>query len=267
MALHLLSSQAYALFSLEGGLTSPHLLSALVAPEWTLEGNFSFDISAGLKSDGKSVFQLIWDNSPTSASIAAESQLSSVSPKVSLFQLDLTRYGLGTAYFTPQVGKRGQTISFGGQQYMPFPVEAAGFEWNSQGQFPRPRMTVGLGDLVHGDGGKSFSLMQSLLMSGDDLVGCEVRRIMTHAKFLDDGELPTAEATYPVEVWRIERKVRENKHLVEFELASFLDNENARLPGRQMMRNGCYFIYRWWDDEKGWQIDQHAPCPYMGKVV
>lgn len=124
-------------------------------------------------------------------------------------------------------------------------------------------MLVGLGDIVQADRGVAFSLMRSLLIEGDDLVGCEVKRIVTHARFLDDGEMPTADAMYTPEIWRIERKVRENRTLVEFELASFLDNENARLPGRQMLRNGCYFVYRWWADGR-WNVDEHYPCRYTG---
>jgi lambda family phage minor tail protein L len=93
-------------------------------------------------------------------------------------------------------------------------------------------------------------------------VGAKVTRITTYRKFLDDQ--PTADPTsyWEPDIWRIERKVVQTPQLVEWELASILDQEGRRLPGRHMLRDACPWIYRRW---AGTGFDYStATCPYTG---
>ena len=46
---------------------------------------------------------------------------------------------------------------------------------------------------------------------------------------------PDASATFPSEIYYISRKARENREMVEFELAASFDLDGVRLPKRQVL--------------------------------
>jgi len=65
---------------------------------------------------------------------------------------------------------------------------------------------------------------------------------------------PTADpnARMPDDVFYIDRKVQENRDIIQWELASALDLANVRIPKRQVIANLCQWVYR------------SAECSYSG---
>ena len=56
----------------------------------------------------------------------------------------------------------------------------------------------------------------------------------------------------PDEIWYIDRKVLENRYVIQFELASAMDLNGVRLPYREVIQNACVWKYR------------SAECGYTG---
>lgn len=220
------------------------VLSAPLIAEIQLAADFEF-----------STWSLFIHNAVQSAKINALSQELVAENIVTLFELDLTRYNAGIARFVPDVTENRQAIRWGGHTYYPMPVSATGFERKSGGTASRPTLSVS----------NVSNLFSGLIREAKDIVGCEIRRYRTFRRFLDDGAEPSTTDCFPVEIWRIERKARQNKLTVDFELANILDQEGSKIPKRQILRDYCSYIYRLWDEEKGeWSIDAFDPCPYAG---
>ena len=57
---------------------------------------------------------------------------------------------------------------------------------------------------------------------------------------------------FPDDLWYVERKVSENRYIIEWELASAFDLQGVMLPGRQIIQNSCAWKYR------------SAECGYTG---
>ena len=134
-------------------------------------------------------------NATQSARISALSQELATENIVALFQLDLSRFNGGVAYFANDTGLNGQPIRWGGQAYYPTGVEATGFERKAGGTAPRPTLRLA----------NVNQLITSLILEGQDLTGCEVRRYRTFRRFLDDGAEPSTSDHFPVEIYRVER--------------------------------------------------------------
>jgi len=91
----------------------------------------------------------------------------------------------------------------------------------------------------------------ALILSYQDLVGAKVTRKRTLLKYLDavnfaSGANPTADpsAEFADDVYFIDRKSRETRDVVEFELAAAFDLEGVSLPRRQIVQNVCPWQYR-----------------------
>lgn len=143
-------------------------------------------------------------------------------------------------------------LAFQGQIYEPIPVQISGIAWSGRGPAPRPRVKVA----------NIGGTLTDLVATYGDLVGAKITRITTYRKFLDDQ--PTADPTayWEPDIWRVERKVAHTPQMIEWELASVLDQEGRRLPGRYMLRDACPWIYRRWT---GTGFDySRATCPYTG---
>ena len=198
------------------------------------------------------------------ASIISELQSLAPSAIIELFELhtELQLHGATEIYrFHSGINQkfsRGDIV-WNGNRYQQFPIEADGFEYNGQ-QLPRPRLRVS----------NLFSVITSVLLNvndvtpGNDLIGAKIIRIRTCARYLDavnfegnqnpyDSPDPTAEA--PREVYYIDRKVTENRELIEFELAAAIDLMNVKLPGRQCISSVCQWVYR------------SPECGYTGSAV
>ena len=143
------------------------------------------------------------------------------------------------------------SIKYGGETYVPLPIEASGFEYKGDGGLPRP--TIRIANL---NGNITQILLGvNLITPGNDLNGAQVTRIRTLSRFLDSSNWENNQNPYgtpnysdtgqmPKEVYYIDRKVAETRDFVEFEMVSSLDLANARAPRRLVMQNLCQWKYR-----------------------
>jgi len=143
------------------------------------------------------------------------------------------------------------SIKFGGESYIPLPVEASGFEFRGDGTLPRP--TIRFANLQ----GQITALLLGINVNtpSNDLCGAQVTRVRTLSRFLDsdnweDGVNPYgnpnsgANARFPKETYYIDRKVAENRDFVEFELTSSFDMAGVKAPRRLVMQNLCQWEYK-----------------------
>lgn len=166
---------------------------------------------------------------------------------IELFVIDSTKLGGGITYFHAGVSNDGQPIVWQGIQYNPLPIESEGFDISSQGTLPTPKMRAAN---VQG-------LFSAMSLELGNLVGAKVIRKRTFGRYLDavnfkDGINPEADPThhYPDQIWYIDRPLRENKYLIEWELASAFDLMGVKLPFGQIIKNTCRWRYR--SAECGW---------------
>ena len=173
--------------------------------------------------------------------------------QIQLFYIDLTKLdGETVLRFTPTTDGSGGSITFDGNVYTPTPMEATGFEWSGNTSFPRPHLTL------TNIGGALGALMKEY----NDLLGQEIVRMVTYKRFLDGEPDADPQQRLPDEYWIIDRKVKQNRILVEFELASPVDQEGVMLPRRQVLKDACVHIYRRWNETMGDFDYLKATCPY-----
>ena len=191
------------------------------------------------------------------------SELQKINPSniVELFQLqlDTTIHGANTTYyFHNGVSENNNgNLIFDNIEYTRMPIEASGFEFNGK-QLPRPQIAISniLG---------TFTTLLLTLPQG--LEGAKVTRIRTLERYIDhinfdigdilsedgnaileeDGSLisqelsdnphgtPDPTATFPNEVYYIDRKTMETRDLIQFELTASFDLQGVRLPRRQVL--------------------------------
>lgn len=167
---------------------------------------------------------------------------------VELFELDATAIGGDLLRFHAGTNGLRQPVVWQGNTYTPFPIEASGFEFNGQGQLPRPSIRAA----------NVTGLLGVLVRNYQDLLGARVTRKRTLAKYLDavnfpGGVNPSADPSqaFPDDVYTIDRKVSENKVFIEFELCSSFDVAGVQLPRRVVLQNGCPWRYRVADRSSG----------------
>ena len=191
------------------------------------------------------------------------SELQKINPSniVELFQLQLDSaiHGANTIYyFHNGVSENNNgNLIFDNIEYTRMPIEASGFEFNGK-QLPRPKLAVSniLGTIT-----------TLLLTLPQGLEGAKVTRIRTLERYIDhinfdigdilsedgsaileeDGSLisqelsdnphgtPDPTATFPNEVYFIDRKTMETRNMIQFELAASFDLQGVRLPKRQVL--------------------------------
>lgn len=150
-------------------------------------------------------------------------------------------------------------IIFAGNEYTRMPIQATGFEYNAK-QLPRPSLTVS----------NIFGTITTILLTlTGGLEGAKVTRIRTLERYIDDvnfdpGFISLEEstlygltledgnymklegttnphgsadpsATFPDEIYYVDRKKTENRSIVEFELAASFDLQGIKLPKRQVL--------------------------------
>lgn len=142
---------------------------------------------------------------------------------------------------------------FGGDLYTPIPFEAEGYEYNGQGPFPRPRIRMS----------NLFNEGSALAQEFGDMRGAVVTRRRVYADNLDNGPYPDALAQMAPDIYVVDRKSLQTNTLIEWELASPLDQQGVMLPRRQVLRDTCPWIYRRWDGTKFVYAAEDG-CPYNG---
>lgn len=127
-----------------------------------------------------------------------------------------------------------------GNSYTRMPIEAEGFEFTGQGQIPRPTLSIS----------NVLSTLTTLMASvnaftpANDLNGAKLVRIRTTADNIDavnfaDGTNPFGTPSsnkFDDEIFFLDRKVIENRHVVQYEMRGENDHENVKLPKRQITR-------------------------------
>ncbi|MFM0595325.1 phage minor tail protein L [Paraburkholderia dilworthii] len=170
--------------------------------------------------------------------IAADVQQLEPGDLVQLIEVDCTAIGGDILRFHAHL--QSTSIFWKGDEYKPWPIQAAGFERTSDAQQPSPTLTVAD---INGT-------ISALCVYLDDMVGAKVARHRTLAKYLDavnfpggnPGADPTAEMA--PEIWRIEQKSDEQPGLtVEFTLSSPLDFGGQQAPSMQIVAI-CQWKYR-----------------------
>lgn len=195
--------------------------------------------------------------------------LSDVNPSaiIELFVLELNQAEHGTAdvyRFHAGTNDSNTNIVFAGNTYTRLPIIAEGFEYQGNGQNPRPTLRIAN---IQG----TISTILASLPKG--LEGAKVSRVRTMVRFLDDANFdggsnpygsPDSSALLPTEVYYINQKKLETRDLVEYELAASFDLQNVRVPKRQTIRNVCQWKYRTYN---GSSFDYtHVDCPYQGSL-
>ena len=158
---------------------------------------------------------------------------------------DINLYNIGS----DNLGK----IYWQGNYYYPFPIAADGFEMNSVGALPTPRLRIGSMSPITGSN-SFYKYARMQFQDLGDIAGAKFSRIKTFLKFLHPNNFPGGvnpysianiyEAELPRDIYYIDRKSLENKFLVEYALASVLDIENITLPARTILGTKCPFTYR-----------------------
>jgi lambda family phage minor tail protein L len=173
---------------------------------------------------------------------------------VELFELDATSLGGSVNRFL--AGAFGSsTVTWQGNTYAPIPVTATGFAADGSGTLPTPHLKVANVNLA-------FS---GIAISFHDLLGCIVTRHRTFRRFLDGESEADPTAEYAPDVYRVDRKVAQNKLFVEWELATVIDQEGRKLPGRPVLQGACPWRTRHWT---GVAFDYtHVVCPYVGATI
>ena len=171
---------------------------------------------------------------------------------IDLFELDPTAIGGDIIRWHNGVNGLGADVTWQGNVYSRFPVEAAGFARTGKGAMPRPTITVA----------NVSGLVGALVRELDDLLGSKVTRRRTFAKYLDAVNFPDGinsqadpNVGFADEIWFVDRKSAENGVFITFELSAAFDVAGVMLPRRQCIQNVCSWKYR------------SAECGYAGGPV
>ena len=180
----------------------------------------------------------------STAPVFSEVQKINPSAIIELFtlQLDNSLHGATTTYrfhSGSNLNANGQIV-WAGNSYLRFPIEANGFAYQ-RGQIPRPKLVVSnaLGTI------SAILLTVNQTTAGNDLTGATFTRIRTMARFIDAVNFPGSSnplgtpdptAEFKRQVFIVDRKAKENREVVEFELAGAIDMAVVRAPKRQCTR-------------------------------
>lgn len=182
--------------------------------------------------------------------IASAAQSLEPGALVTLFILDLNPIGVNQRwYFTTDVG-----VVFRGQAYTTIEIEAQGFEWNGQGTLPQPQIRIA-------NANRSMSGISALY---DDLVGAQIIRLRTYARFLDGQPDADPDAVYTAEIYSVEQKTAHDKVMIEWSLSAAMDQEGRKVPGRRVLRDLCMWRYRVYNPVTGLFEYEKVQCPYVG---
>lgn len=150
--------------------------------------------------------------------------------------------------FCPMINNSNPVI-WQGVSYQPLPIKMEGFDSSSDGKLPRPMLSMA----------NPEGIFSKISHSNQDFSNCQVTRKRTYARFLDDenfqnknlnekGKNPFGAADPNShlldDVYFINKKVSENKQVIQFELVSALEFEGSWVPARIVMADYCNWTYR-----------------------
>ena len=172
---------------------------------------------------------------------------------ICLFKINLKERG----DYLFHAGENGyqKKIVFNGQEYDYFPIKAEGFEIHGDGRLPRPTLTMS----------NHQGVISLRLSTFNDFINHKVTRIKTFVKYLDNVNFPNdvnphaepdPEASFSEDIYFVNQKIREDDNIVEFELVSILELQNANIPARTIYSDNCPWAYR-----------GDIGCGYKGKPI
>lgn len=183
--------------------------------------------------------------------IHSEAQNLEPSGIVSLFTLDTTSVG-GTILFFVQGHKHGKSVMHGGIEYRAVDIQFEGLEITGAGALPTPTIRISNTD----------GMPQAIVNTWGDLLGCTVQRIRTFARFLDGEPDEDPTAYFGPDIFRVERRSKEDATQIEWELSASIDQEGKQIPGRQVIRDTCLWRYRAFIPSTGMFNYSKAQCPF-----
>lgn len=190
----------------------------------------------------------------------AEIQSLNPSALITLFELDLSDIIFNSSVlneserifrFHSELKLINTDIFWQGDRYVASPIMASDFELTTKGSTPTPKLTIVSND----ESIDIFATLRQKIRELGDIVGAKVTRIRTFAKYLDANNFPNSASRpigfapdpyseFPRDIYYVERKSRENKNIIEYELASIFDVQGIKLPGRIVSSNRCMWVYR-----------------------
>ena len=185
------------------------------------------------------------------ATIRADEQRLDVGAIVSLFTLDASGIGGGVLRFVTGPWNAA-SVRYGGLVYAPVPVDIEGVSYGGNGPAARPKLTLSRLD----------ALVAAAALDTDSWRGARLTRLRTLTRYLDGEPEADSDRHWPTDSWIVERLLSRTRAEVVWELASALDFDRRKLPGRQILRDVCAWRYRTWTGA-AWDYD-HAECPYTG---
>ena len=172
-------------------------------------------------------------------------------------------------------------IIWQGKRYVPFPIVVEGFETMARGTLPKPKLIFtnqNQIDLYN----NFFIKIKNTIRSIGDIIGLEIVRKRTFLKYLDavnfisfggilnDDDFiidPDPYAQLNPDIYYIDRKLKENKNILQYELSSILDLENLRLPLRTLYSESCSFDYRGEGCQYSEAINPYSTRLNLGKPI
>ena len=174
-----------------------------------------------------------------------ESVKSEQSPRVVLWEIDLTVQGGERYFFCNELNEKGEPVTWQGRKYEAYPIDGSGFEMNGRGSSARPSLTVS----------NLFGLVTGMAEDLQSLVGATVVRRRVYARFLDAVNFvagnPEADPEQELsDRWVVEQMSQLTAMTASFVLATPTETDGALFPGRIMLANTCMWDYR--GDECGY---------------
>ena len=165
-----------------------------------------------------------------------ESVKSEQSPRVVLWEIDLTVQGGERYFFCNELNEKGEPVTWQGRKYEAYPIE---------GSSARPSLTVS----------NLFGLVTGMAEDLQSLVGATVVRRRVYARFLDAVNFvagnPEADPEQELsDRWVVEQMSQLTAMTASFVLATPTETDGALFPGRIMLANTCMWDYR--GDECGY---------------
>ena len=197
----------------------------------------SLDFTSGNGIDGVYTIQTVATNTFTVTGTTSQSTSGAVSFNVNATISDETVF-----LFHSGVNlTTNNDIVWQSNTYARMPCEADGFSYSGKAKLPRPTLTFSniLGTIT--------AILQKVNQTTafSDLTGAKVIRRRTLSRFLDAVNFPSSLNPYgtpdpsselPQEIYFIERKVTENRDIVQFELVSTFDLIGIGAPKKLVTR-------------------------------
>jgi len=190
-----------------------------------------------------------------STAIAADVQRLAPGNIVDLYELDATEFGASQIYYFTANTDEGGNVTFNGVEYVPLDFEIEDLEWSTTGQIPEAKIKLSNVNNAIGAAVNDFG----------DLVGAKLTRRRTFEKYLDGRPGANPSAQFEPDEFIIEQKTAHNKNYIEFKLVPFYDLTGDRYPNRQILRDSCPFVYRFYSEDSSSFIYTYVVgCPYTG---